>query len=301
MGTPEFAVPSLQALVDSVHFGVAAVVTQPDRPAGRNGQLKESPVKQLALEHGLPILQPEEVKDNPELANAIRSITPDIIVVAAYGKILPQEVLDIPPCGIVNIHASLLPKYRGASPIAAAILNNDPTTGVTLMKLELKMDTGPIIAQSEPIPIEEIDTTESLSQKLARAGANLLVDALLRYLDGEIKPQPQDDAQATYVKLIKKEDGQINWNEDEAFIARKVRAYYPWPSSYTHWNGRLLKLLDVSFLPETDIPKGLAANVGGQLFIGRLKINRLQLAGRPATNGEEFLKGYPQIAGQSVL
>ncbi len=301
MGTPEFAVPSLQALIDSVHFGVAAVVTQPDRPAGRNSQLKASPIKRLALEHGLPILQPEEVKNSPELAQAIKSITPDVIVVVAYGKILPQEILDIPPHGIVNVHASLLPKYRGASPITASILNNDKITGVTVMKMELAMDSGPIIAQSQPIPIEGTDTTASLSHKLARVGADILVDSLPQYLDGDTIPTPQDSAQAIYVKLITKEDGKINWGEDEELIARKVRAYFPWPSAYTYWDGKLLKLLDVAFVPEIDNPKGRVSKIENQMFIGRLKINRLQLAGRPAVGGIEFLQGYPQVVGRSVL
>jgi len=300
MGTPDFAVPSLQALIDNVHFSVAAVVTQPDRPAGRNGQLKSSPVKLLALEHGLPILQPEEVKDSPELAKAIQSITPDVVVVAAYGKILPQEILDIPEHGIVNLHASLLPKYRGASPIAAAILNGDGFTGVTLMKMDLKMDTGPIIAQSQPVTIEKTDTTESLSQKLARIGADLLIDALPRYLEGEIVPTPQDDLQATYVKLIEKEDGQIDWNEDEAIVSCKVRAFYPWPSSYTFWDNKLLKILEATVVPEMDNPKGMVAKIDNHLFIGKLRINRLQLAGKLVVSGEEFLKGYPSVVGASL-
>lgn len=300
MGTPEFAVPSLQALIDNVHFSVAAVVTQPDRPAGRSGELKASPVKQLALEHGLPILQPGEVKNNPELIKAIQSITPDVIVVVAYGKILPQELLDIPAHGIVNIHASLLPKHRGASPIAAAIFNGDESTGVTLMKMDLKMDTGPIIAKSELVPIEPTDTNESLGQKLARVGADLLIDTLPHYLEDNITPTPQDDSRATYVKLIKKEDGQIDWDDDEELVERQVRAFYPWPSAYTHWNGRLLKILEAEFVETAQNPKGMAANIKGQLFIGRLKVKRLQLAGKQITSGEEFLKGYPRIVGVSL-
>ena len=301
MGTPEFAVPSLQALVDSPHFSVAAVVTQPDKPAGRKEEPKASPVKRLALEHGLPILQPAEVRDNPEFAQAIKSITPDAIVVVAYGKILPQEILDIPEYGIVNVHASLLPKYRGASPIAAAILNGDETTGVTLMKMDVKMDTGPIISKSEPVPIEPADTAESLGKKLSKAGADLLIDTLLRYLEGELSPTPQDDLQATYTKLIKKEDGQIDWREDEETIARKVRAYYPWPSAYTTWDEKLLKILETEVVPEVDNPKGTVAKIDGQLFVGKLRINQLQLAGKPIANGTEFLQGYPQIIGRSVL
>jgi len=300
MGTPDFAAPSLQALIDNVHFSVAAVVTQPDRPAGRNGQLKSSPVKLLALEHGLPILQPEEVKDSPELVKAIQSITPDAIVVVAYGKILPEEILDIPEYGIVNIHASLLPKYRGASPVVVAILNGDEFTGVTLMKIDLKMDTGPIIASSEPLPIEKTDTAESLGQKLARIGADLLIDALPRYLEGEITPTPQDDSQATYVKLIQKEDGQIDWNESEELIVRKVRAFHPWPSAYTFWNDRMLKILEAEVVPEVDTPKGTIAKIDNRLFIGKLHINRLQLAGKPAVSGQEFLQGYPSVVGSKL-
>ena len=207
MGTPEFAVPSLQILLDNTRIEVVGVVTQPDKPAGRSGQLQPSSVKQLALSRQIHVWTPEKVKHNSELIEQIKIAQPDAIVVVAYGKILPQEILDIPKYGIVNVHGSLLPKYRGASPITASILNGDTATGITLMKMVLAMDAGPIIAKSEPVTIASNDTTATLAQKLSTIGAQLLNTDLLLYLDSQITPTPQDDNQVTFVSIIKKEDG----------------------------------------------------------------------------------------------
>ncbi|MFH1088277.1 MAG: methionyl-tRNA formyltransferase [Patescibacteria group bacterium] len=211
MGTPEFAVLSLQTLINNPSFDIKAVVTQPDKPIGRQGTPQPSPIKQLATQNNLDVITPEKIRHNTEFIAQLKSINPDVIVVVAYGKILPQEILDIPKHGIVNVHASLLPQYRGASPITASILNDDEHTGVTLMKMELAMDTGPIIVKSNPIKIEDTDTTASLTQKLMQVGANLLDQYLTQYLDGKIKPTPQDNTKATNVKIIHKEDGKIDW------------------------------------------------------------------------------------------
>lgn len=301
MGTPEFAVPSLKALLDDADFEVVAVVTQPDKPVGRKQVITPSPVKVVAEKHNIPVLQPMKVKTGVEFWNELRELAPDVIVVAAYGKILPQEILDIPTHGIVNVHASFLPKYRGASPIAGAILNGDSETGVTIMKMELAMDTGEIIAKSQAVSIVPDDTTASLTEKLAGVGAEVLIESLPKYLSGEITPMPQNDAEATYVKIIQKEDGRINWQDDEEKISRQVRAYFPWPSAYTELNGQMMKILSAEYDMSADNPKGQIAKIGGEPYIGKLKIRQLQLAGKKVMDGKAFLAGYPQTIGQSLI
>ena len=301
MGTPDFAVPSLRALLDDPRFEVAAVVTQPDKPVGRKQIITPSPIKIVAQGHQLKILQPLKVKTGVEFWNELRELKPDVIVVAAYGRILPQEILDIPTHGIVNVHASFLPKYRGASPISASILNVDSETGVTIMKMELEMDTGEIIAQSEPVHILSDDTTATLTEKLAEVGAKTLIESLPKYLAGEITPTPQNEAEATYVKMLKKEDGLIDWKEDEETIARKVRAYFPWPSAYTRWREQPVKILSAEVNLTIENPKGQIEKIDGQLYIGKLKINQLQLAGKKPMDGKSFLAGYPKAIGQSLI
>jgi len=273
------------------------VITQPDRPAGRGQEITKSPITEVALEKGLPILQPETAKNNPELVRAIASIHPDVIVVVAYGKILPQEILNIPEKGIINVHASLLPKYRGASPISAAIINGDAEAGVTIMKMDLEMDTGPIIGENKKIDISQADTTPSLSTKLANLGADALIEYLPKYLDGEISPVPQNEDEATYVQLIEKEDGLVNWNESEDIIVRKVRAYNPWPSTYTFFKGEPLKLLEVEYSPEIRGGAGIAEIVEGDLYIGKIKIVRIQPAGKKSMSGGDFVSGHADIVG----
>ncbi|RLC37564.1 methionyl-tRNA formyltransferase [candidate division Kazan bacterium] len=296
MGTPEFAVPSLKALIASPEFNVRMVITQPDKPAGRGNEVQKSPVTEVALTEGLPILQPETVKHNPELVRAIKSIAPDVIVVAAYGKILPQEILDIPKFGIVNVHASLLPKYRGASPIPATIINGDAETGVTIMKMELEMDAGPIIGTSKKITIDQDDTSATLSKKLAEIGAESLMELLPKYLSGEITPQKQNEAEASFVKLLEKEDGKIDWNESEEIIARKVRAYNPWPSAFTIYKGEPLKILETEYHPEIQNESGKVSTQNSDLYIGKLKILKLQPAGKKPMSGRDFLAGHADIA-----
>ena len=325
MGTPEAAVPGLKALLNDVQFEVVGVVTQTDKPVGRKQIVTPSPIKVLAEENGIPVLQPVKLKNNPEFLEQLRELNPDVIVVVVYGKILPQEVLDVPAHGVVNVHPSFLPKYRGTSPVVNAILNGDKETGVTIMKLELEMDSGPIIAKSQPMAISPTDTTATLAEKLAKVGAKVLVESLPKYLNGEITPTPQNESEATYVKMIRKEDGLIDWNNGEEKIARQVRAYYPWPSAYTTidlkdsgsilrsssyggltqsrmtTDGQMTKILSAEFNPAVDNPKGTVAKIDGQLHVGKLKINQLQIAGKKPMDGKSFLAGYPKLVGTRLI
>lgn len=305
MGTPEFALPSLKALIESSDFDVAAVVTQPDKPAGRSGTPQSSPIKKLALEHTIPVLTPEKVKNNPELLDKLRELAPEVIVVVAYGKILPQELLDIPKMGVVNVHASLLPKHRGASPIAVSILAGDHETGVTIMKLVLEMDAGPVIAQSKPLPINDTDTTATLTTKLAEIGAETLLESLPKYLSGEITPQEQDHASATYVKLLTKEDGKINWREPAAIIERQVRAYYPWPTAFTYFENQPLKVLQAEVINQAKGSPGTVWMTEDKYpavtaTAGSLKLVKVHPAGKKAMPGEDFLKGAPHFVDSKL-
>jgi len=301
MGTPTFAVQSLLALANDDRFEVVGVVTQPDRPVGRKQKLQKPIVGMVAEARKIPVLQPVKIRKNQEFLEQLKTLAPDVIVVAAYGKILPQEILDIPLKGIVNVHASFLPKYRGASPISAAILNGDNETGVTIMKMALAMDTGDIIAKSTPVRITDRDDAETLMAKLAEVGAKTLIESLPKYLDGEITPTPQSEPDATYVKMLQKEDGMIDWHNDEDYIARQVRAYTPWPSAYTTMNNQLVKILSVEVNPAIENPRGTIAKIDGQLYIGKLKIRKLQLAGKKPMDGKALLAGYPQLVGTRLI
>ncbi|RME49212.1 MAG: methionyl-tRNA formyltransferase [Chloroflexi bacterium] len=302
MGTPAFAVPSLQQLIEDETFDVVAVVTQPDRPAGRGRALLPSPVKRVALTHDIPIFQPEHLRNNPKMLQILRDLAPDVVVVAAYGLILPASVLEVPPHGCVNVHASLLPRYRGAAPVAAAILNGDEETGITIMLMDEQMDHGPILAQRS-LAIKPDDTRETLSERLAKLGAALLVETLPQWVSGHIEPQPQDHSAATYARMLKKEDGKIDWTRPAAYIARMTRAYDPWPGAYTYLDGRLLKLLRARAIDfdvcnvqpgeviETD--QGLAVAAGD----GAVLLERVQLAGKRAMDIDEFARGQRNLVG----
>src|SRR3989338_8815433 len=299
MGTPEFAVASLQALINDGRYEIKIVITQPDKPVGRSKELIPSPVKKTALSADLNILTPVKIKGNTELFEQLKVLNLDVIIVVAYCKILQQELLDIPKKGIVNVHGSILPKYRGASPIAAAILNGDAKTGVTIMQLELSMDTGPIIGFSEVINMEADDTTASLSKKLSQIGADALIKYLSDYLEEKITPQLQDETQATMVKLINKQDGLINWQEEAKLIERKIRAYHPWPSTFTKFDNKLLKILRAEFLTETGAVGRVWQTADGYPAVfannGSLKLLQVQLEGKKSTSGADFLKGYPSL------
>ncbi len=302
MGTPPFAVPSLEALVGK--YEIAAVVTQPDRPASRGRKIVSSAVKKAALVHGLPLLQPESLRQEEDVAQ-IRQLRPQVIVVAAYGQILRPAVLGIPPRGVVNVHPSLLPKYRGASPIAGALLAGEEETGVTIMLMDEGMDTGPILAQ-KPVKIHPEDTRASLEERLARSGADLLLETLPRWLEGRIKPQSQDNARATYTKPIGKNDGVVDWSLPAVDIWRRVRAFDPWPGAHTWWRGKMFKVLAASPLPEwagkdepgrvLDLPAGLAVATGE----GALLLREVQLAGKRAMDIRDFVRGQREFIGSML-
>ena len=302
MGTPEFAVPTLRALDE--HHEVVGVVTQPDRPAGRGRKLLPSPVKEVALERGLDILQPRNLHA-PEAMQRLEDWRPDVIVVAAFGQILRPEVLGLPPYGCLNVHASLLPRYRGAAPIPAAILAGDVKTGVTIMLMDPGMDTGPILDQEE-MPIGPQDTTASLTEKLARMGAELLLKTLAGWLQGRITPQPQDDALATYCHPLQKGDGHLDWTMSATYLDRQVRASDPWPGAFTTWQGQRLKVLRARSRP--DWPgagePGLVISLDGSAGVvtgeGLLELLEVQLAGKRPTEIAPFLHGQQQFIGSML-
>ncbi len=303
MGTPEFALPTLQGLWDN-GYEIPAVFTRPDKPAGRGRKPTPSPVKQLATRLGIPVYQPVTLR-RPAAAELIRNLKPDLIVVAAYGLILPREVLEIPLHACLNVHPSLLPRWRGPSPIAFAILSGDEYTGVTVMLMDEGMDTGPILARSEPVPIGPDDTTATLTPKLARIGAALLLETLPRWVAGEVRPEPQDDSKATYSRLLTKEDGAIDWARPAEEIWRMVRAFDPWPGTFTRWEGKLLKVLAGWPVPgESGLPVGtvVPADSGAAVQTGRglLQLERVQLEGRRPVGVAEFLRGYPQFIGSRL-
>ena len=296
MGTPDFAVPVLSRLIDEGH-DIAAVYSQPDRPSGRGRKLVPTPTKRFAEERGLEVRQPKSLRPEDECA-ALASLSPDVVVVAAYGLFLPPDALEIPPLGCLNIHPSLLPSYRGPSPVVSAILNGDDQTGVTIMKLDEGMDSGPILAQ-EQVSIDDEETGPELTRRLFDVGADLLVDTLPRWSSGEIQATPQDESHATFTTLVKKEDGEINWAGDAERIARMVRAYEPWPGTFTHWNGKLLKILGATSMAG-DAPPGRVVGldeggVGIGTGDGLLAVSRLQTEGRRPSNAQDFVRGYPDF------
>ncbi|HEY76831.1 MAG TPA: methionyl-tRNA formyltransferase [Thermoflexia bacterium] len=299
MGSPEFAVPSLKAVARA--YRVVGVVTQPDRPAGRGGRLRPPPVKVAAQELGVPIYQPESLRTT-EAVERLAAWEPDVVVVAAFGQILPPSMLDLPRYGCLNVHASLLPRWRGAAPVAAAILAGDPVTGVTLMKMDEGVDTGPILAQRAE-PIRPDDTTGSLTARLAQKGADLLLEVLPLYLNGDLVPRPQPEEGVTYCRPLKKEDGRLDWTRPAVELERRVRAMTPWPGAFTTWEGKHLKVLRAALLadwegvepPGTVVPVGKgAAVVAGE---GALELLEVQLAGRRPLPIDAFLRGQRAFLG----
>jgi methionyl-tRNA formyltransferase len=304
MGSPEFALPSLRALVTE-RFSVVGVYTQPDRAAGRGRHLAAPPVKQYAESVGLPVFQPASLRQPQALAD-LQSLAPDLIVIAAYGQILRPRVLAIPPRGTLNVHASLLPRYRGASPVATAILDGAELTGVSIMLVDEGLDTGPVLAERE-MPIQPQDTTGSLSARLAALGAALLVDVLPEWLTGRVEPRPQDASRATLTKLIRKEDGILNWQQPASTLWRRIRAYSPWPGATTTVGGSTVQILQswpvegtcggapgsVSrFRGPLELPPGLprpafAVQTGSGLLVPLM----LQTAGKQPVTAIDFLNG----------
>jgi methionyl-tRNA formyltransferase len=303
MGTAELARAGLQALLGDSEFSVVTAVTQPDRPKGRDLKPHPSPVKQLAVSAELPVLQPTRARD-PQFIDSLAALAPDLIVVAAYGQILPQKLLDVPRYGCLNVHASLLPKYRGAAPIQWAIIDGEKETGVTIMKMTATLDAGDIISR-RATPIDAEETGAQLHDRLAILGAELLLETLPAYVAGDLKPEPQDNAAATYARKISKEDGRVDWSLPAEIVRNRIRAFSPWPGAYIHLTGserpRLLKFWRAAVEARQGNPGTvLAADRQGLIVAcGRdaLRIEELQLEGSRRMTAAEFLAGNPVAVG----
>lgn len=303
MGSPAFAVPSLDALTAVCR--VTAVFTQPDRPAGRGRRLQPPPVKERALALQLPVYQPASLRrDSPDKATLSAS-APDIIVVVAYGLLLPPDILALPRRGAVNVHASLLPRWRGAAPVAHAILAGDAESGTTIMLMDAGLDTGPILSQ-RALPLNDEIGCGELTSRLASMGAQLLVDTLPDWLAGRMEPRPQDEAHATYAARLTKADGRLHWELDAAVVSRRVRAMDPWPGAFCFWSRGRLKVLAAQ--PRASRPAGLPSGTvwmdaeGPMVACGRgsVTLDRLQAEGGRALTGSEFLLGHADLIGQSL-
>jgi methionyl-tRNA formyltransferase len=304
MGTAELACASLRALCRDHSLSIIAVVSQPDKPKGRELKLQPTPVKALALAEGLPVLQPSRARDEAFIAE-LRRLQPDLIAVAAYGQILPQAILDLPLFGCLNVHTSLLPKYRGAAPIQWAILNGDTETGVTIMKMDAGLDTGPMLAQATT-PIAPTDDAQTLHDRLAELGGELLVKTIPNYVTGQIVPRPQPAEGVSYARKINKEDGAIDWAQPARVLWNRVRGLTPWPGTYTHLPGagqsRLLKIWRAAVEPELSGPPGtvLRADQAGLLVAcgqQALRILHLQREGGRKMSASEFLAGHQLSVG----
>ena len=297
MGTPDFAVGTLEAIVGAGHE-VAAVVTQPDKPKGRGGVMAMSPVKECALRHGLTVLQPLKAR-NPEFIDEIRAINPDVIVVVAFGQIIPSEIIHMPKFGCINVHASLLPKYRGASPIQWTVLDGCEYSGVTTMLMDEGIDTGDIL-ETVTVKLDERETGGSLFDRLSLVGAKLLVETLDKAEAGQLHPVKQDDSQSSYVRMIDKSFGLMDFTQPVEVLERKVRALNPWPSAFTHMDEKLLKIWDATVIQDNNVKAGDYGKVktdGKTCFMvacdgGYLSVNELQLEGKKRMKVENFLRGY---------
>lgn len=290
-GTSPFGVPALKWL--SSNAELLAIITTPDKPAGRKMELHPSPIKEWAMQNNVRLLQPEKLK-SVEFQNELRSLEAEIAVLASYGKIVPQEILDVFPKGIVNIHPSLLPKFRGATPVQSVIMSGDKTTGVTLMLMDKDLDHGPVIAQSE-CPISAEDTNESLHDKLAAESVKLLNYNFYKYLGGGIAPAPQDHSEATFTKLLSKDDGKIDWKKSAQDIERQVRALVPWPGTWTETPDGVLKIYS-AVISDVKLEPGRVETKGNKICIGTgsnaLEIVQLQIAGGKRVSAPEFLRGF---------
>ncbi len=291
MGSPDFAAIVLRSLAEN--FNVVGVVSQPDRRAGRGKKLVSPPVKLIADELDIPTLQPRRVRD-ADAMDSIRRFAPDLIVVAAYGQILRPNLLELPSLGCINVHGSLLPRWRGAAPIQAAILAGDVETGITIMLMDAGIDTGDMLSQ-RALPIANDDTAETLFKKLAPIGAELLVETLPKYLSGEIKPQPQPEEGATYAKMLKKIDGLLDFSKSAIELERKIRAFSPWPGTFFEWNGAPLKVHRAHVDEQRSPGIGSKLKVAGVPAIGTSKgilvLDQIQPAGKKSMDGKSFLAG----------
>ena len=300
-GTPKFAVPTLEKLVEA-GFHVRLVLTQPDRPKGRGLELVASPIKQSAEKLGLPIYQPEKIKHNEELRAKLEAIRPQAIIVVGYGRIIPPWMLELPPLGNINLHASLLPKYRGAAPIQWAIASGDTATGVTTMRIDEGLDTGDVLLQQE-LGIFEEDTAETVSPKLAVIGADLMIETLRGLHAGAIRPQKQDNASATLAPILKKEDGRIDFSRSAQEIYNRFRGFQPWPGAFTTFRGKGLNLVAIKVAQERLAQEELLVN-NGRLFLGCGKASAIELLevqpeGKKRMAARDFVQGYRPKTGES--
>ena len=294
-GTSEFGLPCLKSLIENDLFEVVAVITQPDKKQGRKQELTPSPVKQKAQEKGLEVWQPAKIED---IADSIQELSPDVMVVVSYGQIIPEDILNIPEYGSINVHGSLLPRYRGAAVIPAPIRHGDKKSGVTIIKMDSGLDTGDILEQKE-IELDLKETSSSLHDKLAELGGDIIIPTLTSYIKGEITPQPQDGSRADYVKTLTKKDGHLDWTRPAREIEREVRALNPWPGTFGYINGKMLKILetDNQIKPNSEQSPGILFvdkenNLNLQCGQGVLKIERLQPEGKKSLTAPEFLQGY---------
>ncbi len=305
-GTPRFAVPTLQALFEAGGFNVRLVVCQPDRRAGRGLQLAAPPVKQLAIARGVPVTQPDKIKSNAEFHDQLEQIRPQAIVVVAYGRIIPQWMIDLPPLGNVNAHASLLPKYRGAAPIQWAIANGETVTGVTTMHIDTGLDTGDMLLARD-CPIDEDDTAESLAPRLSQLAAELTVETLRGLEAGAITPRKQDYREATLAPLLKKEDGVVSFHRTAIAIWNRQRGFTPWPGAYTAFRGRTLNFWNVRPAPAhpDELAPGQLHAHGDHLYAGcgqntTLEILELQPEGKKRMSARDFVNGYRPKPGETL-
>ena len=302
LGTPEFAVPSLEGLIEAGDE-VAAVFTQPDRPKGRGNQLAESPVKRAALQLGLAIYQPERVR-RPEVIDQLKNLTAELMVVVGYGQIIPQAIIDLPRYGILNVHASLLPKYRGAAPIQWAIANGDTETGVTIMQIDAGLDTGDMLLE-ESVTIGPDETAPELSARLAPLGARLLIEAVRKIEIGSIVRRKQNDAEATHAPILCKEDGRIDWSSPARQIYNRLRGFTPWPGAYTEFRGQPLLVLQAKPVENRSISPGVLEIENRRVFVGcgdlsALELLEVQPAGKRPMTANAFLNGYKIGSGQKL-
>jgi methionyl-tRNA formyltransferase len=302
-GTPIFAVPTLDALV-AAGIKVQLVVTQPDRPRGRGLEVVLSPVKQRAVELSLPVAQPERIKNNPEFQAQLGSLKPDAIIVVGYGRIIPQWMLELPRLGNINLHASLLPKYRGAAPIQWAIARGETVTGVTTMKIDAGLDTGDILLQKE-MRIDPQDTSETLAPKLAAVGADLMIETLQGLQSGSIQPRPQDHSRATLAPILKKEDGEIDFGRPASEIVNRMRGFQPWPGAYTTFRGKNLQLRKAAAVEGDELRPGELRIEHDHLMVGcgdhsLLEIIEPQLEGKKRSSAAEFMRGYRLRSGEKL-
>ncbi len=297
-GTPLFASTVLETLY-TFGFDVCGVITQPTKKSGRGSLPKPSQVMETANKYKLLVFRPSS---NSEIFNIAKQVNPDIIVVAAYGRIIPKEILEVPEYGALNIHGSLLPKYRGPSPIPTAILNGDKESGITIMRMTERLDSGPIVSKVK-VHVDPNETTTTLYQKLAEAGANEIVQIIPRFMHNELKITPQNDDNATYCTMIRKEDGLINWHRSAVDIEREIRAFIPWPNAYTLWNDKILKILEGQVVKKVLEP-GYVVALNKSLVIGcgkdSINITKLQIEGRNEMIVTDFLNGYKNIDGVNL-